>query len=326
MAVAAGAAAVTGAVLDTRAIAAQYEAERQAGFFAFEARSGSTDGLDARRCWQFAAVEGVAGAGAVLGEREVTPLSAPNQVIRVVEATPGTADALWPDRIEGARGSVVAGPWVAERFGLEPGRAIAITDGLDLQVDGVATNDSSVGGFDSAVLIATVPEVGVRSDSCLVRAEPGSRTGVKQALAGWFDPADKVVVFNGFERGAGAIDPAQRLKTRASSPLALSLGALVCLAITLSWWVRRREVSLYRMLGARRSDILAMVGVEVALIWVAPAAVGAGAAVVVLSPDSIQAAAALLDLIRLWAFIGLAPLVAFVSLWRVKPWDGVRGM
>jgi hypothetical protein len=321
-----GAVTVASAALDTSAIERQYNAERQAGAFIFEVRSGNIYGLDAARCFEFTKVEGVLAGGAVFGQTTVSLASAPGQPVPLLEVTPGTSELAWSGRSDLARSSVVAGQMVADTFGLIADSTVALADGGSLVVDAVAAEPARLGGFDTSLIVTALPLGGERADACMVEAQPGRQLGVRQALLGWFDPADKITVFGLFERGAGAEDPTARLRGRVSARIALGLGAVSAVAFTISWWARRREVSLYRMFGASRRDLLVMVAAEAAVLLLLPSAVGAGGAVLALAPDSLAATTALRDLFRIWAFVALSPLASVALLARVRPWDGVRGL
>ncbi|MDR1633684.1 MAG: hypothetical protein LBS27_01910 [Bifidobacteriaceae bacterium] len=317
---------VTATVLDTSAIERQYLTERDKGAYVFEARSGNTDGLDGARCSQFARVDGTLAAGAALSEETVALASAPGQAIRLVRATLGTAQVAWPGQADLARSSTVVGQDLAEKFGLAVGQEVALANGGTLTVDAIGAGEARIGGYSLAIVVAAVPRSGERSASCVIEARPGHQAAIRQALSGWFDPADKVVVFELFERSAGAEDPATRLRGRVSARIAAGLGAVALVGSCAGWWARRRDVSLYRMLGARSCDLLAMATTECLVVLVLPAMTGAGLAVFAMAPEGLVAAAVSRDLLRFLAFGALAPVAAVLLLGRVRPWDGVRGV
>lgn len=330
-----GAAAIAWTCVDVRHIERGWHAQRLAGAFVWEVRAQWTEGLSAERCDALRGVDGVLAAGGLLGSSARHAVTAPGERVAYYLVTPGLPSVVWPDDAGVTSASVVAGRDVGSELGWVPGVNVqlrhvdpagASTSVGSHQVDGVAVAAARVDGFDRSLVVASAPTG--RVDSCLVEAAPGADAALGHLLRGWFEPADAAVALRLHRSGALERDPVAELRARTSRWGPLLAGGVLSGSAAVTWWARRAEVAVYRMLGMRRGQVLRMVLVETSVMVLLPAQVGATAAVAACAAGGMSGALAralLLDDLRLLLVLSVAPLACLAAATSLVTWDALRG-
>lgn len=337
LAMALGTAAAACSALDVAAVERAWRDQRAAGSSTWEIRAPWTDGLSASRCDALRTVAGVRTAGGMLGTATWLPQTAPDTRVPGRVVTPGFPALVWPEDPGVPGRAVVAGESIAGELGWAAGTLTSLTEAVStvdgatspgslLRIDAVGTGTTRFEGMDRALLVTSAPSGSV--DTCYVEAVPGAAAGVAEVLADWFEPDEGAIPVPFWSPGPLDRDPEAELRTRPSRWVPLAAGLVLAGCTGVTWWARRTDVAVYRMLGMSRWQVLRMVSVEVVLSVLVPCQVGVAGLVVVLASSGVSgsvARAVLLDDARLLLVLAVAPLVALVAGTALTAWDALRG-
>jgi len=161
-------------------------------------------------------------------------------------------------------------------------------------------------GYDRDVLVA-VPAAGRRFPVCLVELRPAAFGTATDFIAARF-PADALV--RPFRRTEARDHAAVRYRERASQFGWIFSGAATGTAWFGWFWVRRRELILYRSLGVSRAGLVLMGVVEVAITTMMAGLMAAAA--IVISVDQLVPRRAGVWVVGLGALLGI--LASYVAL------------
>jgi hypothetical protein len=320
---------------ETHDIERTWHAQRVAGAFVWEVRASWTDGLSATRCDGLRAVRGVVSAGGVMESSMSRPATAPGTRVPRHVVTPGLPVLIWPDEPGAVTASLSAGRGLAEELGWSAGSLVVllpdppvvpVTDTSPLHLDHAAVVSARLDGFDAAVVETAVPSG--RVDTCLVEASPGADQHLGPVLHDWFDEDDGAVAVRFHRAGDLERDPDVELRRRTAQWGPLLGGGVLSGLGMVTWWARRSDLAVYRMLGLRRAQVLRMVLVEVTATVVLPAQLGATLVVAASGAVGVSGAVArvlLVDDVRLVLVLSAAPLACLLAATSLVAWDALRG-
>jgi hypothetical protein len=225
--------------------------------------------MSAAACDAMNSVAAVKTAGGVISTEQVEVANGATP-IKVEYVTAGYFAAAYPT--EATKGiQSIAGEDLVGEVGAAAGSVLAITTpesirGL-LSLDAVADAPSRVTGINRDVLVTVAP-IGSVSE-CLVEAYDGQADDVALVVPSFF--TGPVVVRPFLPTGTLDRDPAQELAHRYSGLLWLGAGAVIIALIATSWFARRQETAIYRLVGFDRRSLGAVVGLETVVTTVVPA-------------------------------------------------------
>ncbi|QGH68452.1 hypothetical protein [Pseudactinotalea sp. HY158] len=236
---------------------------------------------DVARCEQLNAVTGVASAGAVLDGRNIMIGTEPASRYSIERVTPGYLHVVFPDLEFHGEPGLVAGPLVAERFGLVRGGDIAVREATGLPrvlpVSAVAHPSARADG-QARRLFEVMPATGVAA-GCLVSPEHGATAQVQALLTDWWPAPARAITFPVEDTGSGRT-PQQELGSSWAHLGWLATVPVLAIFLVLAW-SRRSEIALYRLHRLTRAQALLMHAVTVLFVvllpWQAGTAVGLAA-------------------------------------------------
>lgn len=313
-------------VVDTSAIVTRFHTEVDLGRFVYKVSGGGPEGsLSAERCDALAYVTGITAAGGVTSASTIIARAQPRARYELLSVTAGYSDVLWPGEDTGtSTGGLLAGAGIARTLGLVAGSTLSIADESDptrttrtVTIDRVMPTSPRDSAADRRLF-----RVGVgagRTEECLVDAVPAHAADVPLLVGAWF-PASAAPVSAPLRLSDPArLTPEDALVQRPSAwAWPVGAGVLAAMAL-LSWYFRRADFALYRVLGVSRQKIAVMLSAEHVALTVAPAQVGFLAAVL-LRNDSVAGITArllLLDDARMVVALLLLPALA-LALFRTK--------
>ncbi|MFF3027201.1 hypothetical protein [Microbacterium sp. NPDC057944] len=277
--------------------------------------------IDGEQCDAFAALPNVVAAGAVRERASGTKLTLlPRTSARYFEATPGLADVLDADR---NGGGLLLSSEVSDALGWSPGQSLLL-DGTQAPVAGTFRypDDGRLPAFSFAVIAETMSQG--RFDECWITVWP--QTDAVESLA------SLAVVEGSGGDGAGSglklVSANSSLGARFDvGPLAAVwtyaaavCGVLAAVVALLFVRARRLELASARHVGVRRSDQLATLLLEVAVLL--------GLALLIVSPValylSLTAGASTTSSLHWYALRGVCAVLGGVVLGTVLGWASVR--
>lgn len=289
--------------------------------------------ISAGRCDQLNAVSGVLAAGGIASREHATVASRPNESLQLIRGTAGLARILWPgDQLNHLESTAfIAGSSSGTTFGIADGTLLALLTETDpnstqpVLVGQVAAPSTRSPTLDSS-LFEAVPPVGAVTE-CLVESVPGARAKVEAVLVGWFPVGSGTSVSPYFQLSDPGPTAEQRINDRITKHLPLAAIAIALITMIGLWYSRKSEFALYRSLGLRNLQFLALLVLETFALVLLPVILGISVSLY-LSPERIGSLGlqlAMLDSLRVISFIPLIPLVAYVALIRSINLDALKG-
>lgn len=269
----------------------------------------------------------VVAAGAVVhhaSDRSV--LSGDEITITITTVTPGLFSLAFPTfhpPTSGSRsaGGVYVGAEVASELGVGAGSRLSLVSRGVVPVLGVLPASGRRANLHGSVVEVAVPEETARF--CYLEARPGTDPAdFAGSVPGIFPRSLRMLVgplHPGLDQGAD--NPERHLA--GVSILTPLLGTLVVAALAVAdWFERRRELALYRLLGAPGSSVVAMFGTDFVIASLLPWSVGALAGLALAHATLHEPTVAVGTLLELTgAVLALVPVPAlgWLALGRTNP-------
>lgn len=240
-----------------------------------EVTSSSGSSLDASACEGLATQDGVTAAGSVLSTSLERLEVLPGTRVRVISASPGLLRAL---RVSDTNATVVVGGALQDELGVAQGSLLRIVRAsggpFNLPVGDVARHGALLPGGDRAIVVVRPPTGS--AELCYAAIEPANYARLRGGdLAGLGALAAGSVAVREFVPRGEARDLAVDYRDRVTR-FAWATGAVVAgLCAGVLRRSRRRELSLYRALGADAAEVIALQLVELSLLTAGATAVAA---------------------------------------------------
>jgi hypothetical protein len=218
-------------------------------------------------------------------------------------------------------GGVYVGAAVASDLGARPGGRLALESRGVVSVLGVLPASGRLPRLDESLVEVAVPAETARF--CYLEARPGTDPAdFAASVAGIFPrPLSMLVGPLNPNVDRGDRNPEHRLaRLSVTTPL---LGTLVVAALAIAdWFERRRELALYRLLGAPGPSVIAMVGTDFVLASLLPWSIGALAGLALTHANLHEptvAVATLLELTAAYLVLLPVPALAWLALRQTNP-------
>ena len=329
LAIAAGFGVVTSTATDTSGITRRFAQQARAGRFVLVVEATDPAGFEAARCDAFGAVPGVEAAGATLPPPPaVRSANRPTYPYDQIRVTPGMLGVLYPGVPLGraaSRPGVLVGPAAARDLGLVEGGILRSRAGRDVPIAGVLPHSPRRPEVDAKIVSIAAPTVKVRE--CDVATEPDRVEAVQLAALGWFDAGERPVISPFLDRSLGRT-PERELDDRASAWGWVAALALLAVLHLSSWFARRQELALYRLLGLSPGRLLLLLATEAAASILLPVVVGGSVGIArahIALTASVPRSLTELDLASLLASLVVLPAVAGAALLLRRPLDDLKG-
>ncbi|WP_158268743.1 hypothetical protein [Homoserinimonas hongtaonis] len=309
----AGGGIAAASTLEAGSYAHKWHQQVQTGRFVFTIASATSATLDASRCDALNSISGVSAAGAITSERDIEFPQTGNQTWRESTVTPRFPAAAWNDGPPPFSGSNAIFPnELADLLSAVPGSRFTVVDKAtgaesSTRVEWTSEHRSRIDGINRNVIRLGEPSGATKI--CYVSTEPAAFLDVGSAARGWFGEPVQVSELGQQTDGAGlSIAPARLMDWGW-----VAVAAAVLLLASSWWFARRADLALYRLLGMATADFLRMMTTECALLVLAPTALGAAFALLVLRPtDAYVIASVGLDLLRYMVILCSLPLIALL--------------
>lgn len=258
----------------TTGTAADIEREQREFLGEFVVAVVAQDGapLDAVRCDAVAGLPGVKGAGGIMTRSP--RISVDGSRVDTATVTPKFVTVAWPSKQTDSPLDVIAGRAVTQRMYLYDHVRLEWADAGDvssLRVDRAATERSRIPEMDGALALAAPPAGTV--ERCLVDIDPQWYQAVRAVLTTW-DMGAPSIQGPLWVASDTDVDPDSGLKRHRVTALWAAVVIIVGGWRAFDVRLRRTDFGLYRVLGVRRRQVVAMVAVEHLLTTVVPLAVG----------------------------------------------------
>jgi hypothetical protein len=268
----------------------------------------------------------VVAAGAVLQFSSDRSVLNERGDLNVTTITPGLFQLAYPTYRSPPAGSdptggVYVGAGIASDLGVRPGGRLALESRGVVSVLGVLPASGRLPQLDQSLVEVAVPAENARF--CYLEARPGTDSAdFAASVAGIFPrPLRMLVGPLHPQLDRGDRNPEHRLaRLSVLTPL---LGTLVIAALALAdWFERRRELALYRLLGAPGPSAIAMIGTDFVLASLLPWSIGALAGLALTRAtlhEPIIATGTLLELTAAYLVLAPVPALAWLALRQTNP-------
>lgn len=285
------------------------------------------ESVPGERCEALNGVPGVISAGGIVSRSTMrTEGSAFGQVL-MVEGTAGLPAIIWPGEPAMRGSAITAGSTLAERSGAQVGAVLP----WGLRIDGQFVAPSAIAepsprdaSFDLAVVIVRAPASPVQQ--CLVESAPGALDEVSHLLVGWFDGPIETFVSRFYADSSVGASPQEQFDSRLSRWVPYVAALIIGAGFVITWFARRQEFGLYRMLRASPGSLLTNLATEFIVIGLIPLCGGYLAGLIISSmatPLALQNA--LIDATQLVLLSLLTPLTGVLVVSRVSAMDAIKG-
>lgn len=260
---------------------------RTAGSHVYSVRSVDPQtrlALDAAACHSLLTLPQVIAAGGVIDDGYTSLDAAPGTPLRHIAVTGSAIRVFDPD----APPALPGGGWLAA----SAGHQIGVPDGAVVTLDDAPThlawaNPDRRHPNGASLLVA--PSASPRVDECWFEVHPGADSHAVE-VAATLHPDAVAVIAPLLPRSEFTIDPLTTFSQRPSRWLWAAVGAALGLGIVAVHWFTRSETALYRLLGLRRSNLVAMHTVTAGVITATAALTGVVAAALLIgTPDTAAA-------------------------------------
>ena len=242
----------------------------------FVAVVGAQEGtISAERCEALATRPGVVAAGSARNTGTVSFTSAPGVLFQSAAVSKGILDvwrpgAAVPPIVEGP--SFVAGASLAKELGLAPGSVAARTGEPPARVAAVIDTSRRNPQVQRWALELAPPAGG--ANECWVEFDRAHYAAGFETLPAWFAEGTREPIARPYLRSDEFTrDPAAEFAGRPQRFGWLALGGLAAALFMLMAWFRRAELGLYLALGTPRSQLLALLALEAAVLIAVAAAI-----------------------------------------------------
>lgn len=304
--------------LDTSDLYKEWSQREDAGYSTFVV-TGKYAALSATQCDGANTIDGVRAAGGVLSQNIRESSGAAGTGVLFVRATPRFAEAIWRD--SSLPSAVVVGEDLARRLGLRIGSYVRVGDQV-IRVSSAKSRKSEVPAMDGAVISSAIP-VG-NTAQCYVAARPENRDVTEVVIRDYFGQGrsvSRLFIGDGTSR-----DPDYTFSRRIGQWVVLAAGLIVMSLVCMSWFSRRQDFALYRVLGVTKAGVILMLSVEWIFLCLGPASIGQLVATSVLVNQPSQVLLAVLsDFLRFDALLVLIPLIGVASISRVAAATQLKG-
>jgi hypothetical protein len=311
---------------DVGSIDDMYKRQVEEGRFSFVVTTGSANGVSAAGCDSLNAVAGVSAAGAVMSQSTSRVLSA-SRSIRVLAVSAGYAKIAWPDIPLGSSALNIAPPLLVAELGIPEGTELrVINKGSEatesIPITYAPAKSGRINGINDA-LVRVVAPTG-RVSQCLISAVPASYAEVGVALRGWFGPK---TLITDYLTNANTQPNTQELFERRVSNFSWIAASLLLIALfNISWFAKRNDFSLYRVLGLKERHLAMMLIVETIVVVIVPIQFGTLFALLLSGHSGTLAVHALLaDWLRILIVMAAAPAVGIALIPRRSSINFIKG-
>lgn len=253
----------------------------QNGSDVFRVSTSDRSVMSGVRCVELESVDGVENAGGIASTETISnPVK--DSFIHY-EVVGSYMSIIWPEltKADWAEG-VVLGANLASQLGAVSQASVLIGT-ANVEVGATAKNSTRDERADDVAMSLVVAEQDVTE--CLVEATPGAGRAVDSLLAGWFASASGTNVSPYFVDSSIGPSPQEELDTRSSFWVPLVTGSVVATMLLLLWNERRPEFALYRLIGLSRGHVALMLGIDIHVFVVTPAAMVTIVSAVILPRD-----------------------------------------
>jgi hypothetical protein len=301
----------------------QWELQLASGASTVRVVDASGDPLSGARCDALGGLQGVRAAGARVTERLVEPYGNQGAVVTIDEVTSGYVAVAFPLESDAQGLGVLAGREISSDYGLQNGGRFFYRTSprsllADLTVDRAATHESRIPGLGTAIFVVVASNTDV--NECLVDIYPSFRASALLAISGWFDGRN-VVIAPLLPSDSTRADPERVLRTRVTRFAGIGSGLVLAAWAMSLWWMRRDDLSLYRLLGVTYRQLLVMASVEVMGTLLLPFQIGVSLAIIANRDAFVPATLSTLpwDVFQAVPILALTPWLAIVPVRLANP-------
>lgn len=307
----------------TSSINSQWERLVASGLTSFEISATGSDLINAQECERLNEVPEVMSAGATVRTRYGSFPALESGAGFVIEVTPGFMRANFPQESAVANQPVVMGAGFYETHEIPAGATLEFAEQRGkfretLQISHVSRTQTMVDGTNGGIFKVVAPTGEVTT--CLVRAKPGFNSALTHILGAAFDD-QSVIITPLMHDDPLRTAPQDLLDARPTRFAGIAAGTILLICLFTTWWLRRIDLSLYRVMGTPIRGILVMTSLETLFLAIVPLHVGVLAALAVVSyPISPVVVAALTgDILPATALLIWAPWISVLLLKLADP-------
>jgi hypothetical protein len=266
-------AALSLTVSDVGNIHTTYQSEIKMGRFVFLVSPAAGSTITVSSCDALNQVAGVAAAGSVVQDMSATTYGKTTP-LRVLLVTSGYAKIAWPWIKTSAVPTNIAPPDFVARFGIRTGGHFTYTAGGVVQrgtVSYTPTEVSRLVGINDALVRVVAPQGS--TSQCTVSAVPAAYPQVGATLRGWFGPG---TIISDYLTNASSEPDVQQMYDRRVSNFGWAFGGLLLVALlTITWFAKRNDFSLYRILGFKERHVVVLLLVDLVGLVLLPVQIAA---------------------------------------------------
>lgn len=301
----------------------QWERLVSNGFTSFDISATGERLIDAQTCENLNDIPEVMAAGSSVRVRYGSFRALEAGSGYVTEATPGYVRANFPQELEVTGHPVVMGAGFFETHGVTAGATLEFIENRGqfrekILIDYVAQTQTMVDGTNGTIFKVVDPTGDV--NSCLVRVKPGYVAAISHVVGAAFDDTS-VIVSPLMHDDPLRTAPQDLLDSRPTRFVGIAAGGILLAALFTTWWLRRVDLSLYRVMGTPTRGILIMTSLETLFLTVVPLHTGVLAALGVMTyPVSpVVVGAAVTDVLPATALLIWAPWISILLLKLADP-------